>query len=214
MSPPKVISISGPDGAGKSTQAEKVLDALEDNGVDCEYRWFGAKHLFSLPLLVYARLMGLSEVEELDSGRRVGYHYFWRSQLVSTLYPILLLLDTCLYYFFRIYIPTAIHGKTIVCDRFVVDVIVRIMLSIGDEEFYRRTLGSLFLRLVPEDSLTVLLTTEPEILRERRDDVRADDTLDRMVEWYDTLAVARSIKTVDASEPPEEIHEEILALIE
>ena len=210
----RLVCIIGPDGAGKSTQAQKLLEALQRRNVDCEYRWFGAKHLVSLPLLAYARLVGLSEVERLDSGREIGYHYFWRSRVVSTLYPILLLLDTFITYVLRVHLPGFVFGRTIVCDRFVHDIVIRVMLSTGDERFHRSVVGGLFLRMVPKNTTVVLLTADTETLRSRRDDVREDETLARMVDLYDELAAVRNIRRIDASDSPERIHEEILRQIE
>lgn len=209
-----VICIIGPDGAGKSTQARKLIEVLQRRGIDCEYRWFGAHHLVSLPLLGYARLVGLSEVEQLESGRKIGYHYFWRSSVVSTLYPFLLLLDTFITYLFRIRLPHMVFGRTFVCDRFVHDIVVRVMLSTGDDEFHRSAVGRWFLQMVPERSTVFLLTADVETLRSRRDDVRQDETIERMVKLYDELATDLNIRRIDATDSPERIHEEILAQID
>ncbi|QIO24116.1 hypothetical protein [Haloarcula sp. JP-L23] len=210
MKKPPVISIIGPDGAGKSTQTRKLVDAFESNNIDCEYRWFGAKHLVSLPLLAYARIAGLSEVKQLESGRKIGYHYFWQSNVVSALYPVLLLVDTFLFYVFQIYIPTVVFGRTLVCDRFVYDIVVSVMLSIDDDEFYRTFIGDLFLRLIPDRACIILLTADAEYLRPRRDDVRSDDTLPQMVELYDELAEVNGIRKIDATKSKEQIHQEII----
>jgi len=214
MTDSNVISIIGPDGAGKSTQATELLSKLEKQDIDCEYRWFGAKHFFSLPLLVYARLLGLSEVEELESGRKIGYHYFWRSILLETLYPILLFIDTLFIYLVQIYIPTKLRGRTLVCDRFIHDILVRAMLSTDDDSLHQTYLGTAFLSLVPEQSVTVLLIADTEVFRSRRDDVREDKSLDRMISLYDIVAESTDVYRIDASKDPKEIHAEILELIE
>lgn len=208
-----VISIIGPDGAGKSTQAEKLVERLDQQDIDCEYRWFGAKHLLTLPLLLYARLVGLSEVEKLESGREIGYHYFWRSKLLSTLYPIFLFIDTLLIYFLQIYIPAVLFERTMVCDRFIHDIVVRAMLSIGNDSLYQTYLGAAFLSLVPDQSVIVLLDGDTETFRSRRDDVREDKTLGKMIDLYDELAESTDVHRIDASKSPEQIHAEICDLL-
>jgi len=119
-----------------------------------------------------------------------------------------------LIYFVQIYIPTTIFDRTLICDRFVHDIVVRAMLSIGSDDFHQTRLGTAFLSLVPEQSLTVLLTGDTETFRARRDDVREDKTLDRMIDLYDELAGSTEVHCIDASKSPEQIHSEVLELLD
>lgn len=214
MTQPRIVCIIGPDGAGKSTQARKLIDVLENRGVDCKYQWFGARHLLSLPLLAYARLVGLSEVKQLESSRQIGYHYFERSRFVSTLYPLLLLMDTFLMYITRILFPLIILNKSIVCDRYVHDILISLMISINDDTLYRSFVGRLFFRMVPDESLVVVLLADEETLRPRRDDVREDETLSRMIELYKKIATSQNLQILRADQPPERIHDELLRFID
>ena len=70
----------------KSTQVNLLINYLKKKGVNSEYRWLRFHHFLSLPLLALARLLGLSEVKVLNNGEKIGYHYFYKSNLISTLY--------------------------------------------------------------------------------------------------------------------------------
>lgn len=209
VSESRLICIVGPDGAGKSTQAEMLMEELAERGHDCEYRWLGFNHYFSLPLLAFARVIGLSEIETLDSGRKIGYHYFERSKIIMHLYPLLLLVDTLLAYLFKVALPRKLSGKTIICDRFIYDTIVNIMLSTDQPSFPSTFIGRLFSWLIPDDTEAYVLTADEETLRRRRDDVEADDSLQAKIQYYSIIADQMNLPVINATKSPESIHEEI-----
>lgn len=153
----RFICISGPDGTGKSTQVELLIDSLKEVGYHYEYRWLRFHHLLSLPLLAFARLIGLSEVKTLDSGEKIGYHYFYKSKIISFLYSILLLSDTAIYTTTKVYIPIYLFRKKIIYDRFIYDTLVDLMVSTGNYDIYKSNIGNLFLKLIPENTSAVML---------------------------------------------------------
>jgi len=205
----RLICIIGPDGVGKTTQVKMLIDRLRKEGINCEYKWLRFHHFFSLPLLGFARLMGLSEVKTLKSGGKIGYHYFYRSKAISSLYPIFLLIDTLIFITNKIYIPMKLFKKTIVCDRFVYDAIVDLMISTGNYEIYKSKIGKLFLSLIPQNSRIIMLIANEEILRKRREDVMHDTTLNLKIKLYKKLADEFDILTIDAGLSIEEIQKNI-----
>lgn len=206
----KLICIIGPDGVGKSTQVKMLIDRLRKEGIKCEYKWLRFHHFFSLPLLAIARLMGLSEVKTLESDGKIGYHYFERSKTISILYPIFLFIDTLVFNTIKIYIPIKLFKKTIVCDRFVYDTIVDLMVSTRNYEIYKSKIGELFLSLIPKDSKVIMLVTDEEILKKRREDVMHDNTLNLRIKLYKKLAGEFGIPMIDARLPMEEVRKSLM----
>lgn len=211
--PPRLICIIGPDGTGKTTQAKMLIDKLKKEGIDCEYKWFRFHHFFSLPLLALARLMGLSEVKTLKSGRKIGYHYFYESKVISSLYSMLLLLDTFIFALAKIYIPVKIFKKTIVCDRFVYDTLVDLMTSTGNYSIYNTTIGKLFVRLIPKESKIVMLIADEDVLRKRREDIMEDKALNLKIKLYKKLTQEFNIPMIDASLSVEEVQDNLMRVI-
>lgn len=208
-----LICIIGPDGTGKSTQAAHLLDTLRGQGIDCEYRWLRFNHLLSLPILIIARALGLSEVVTLSDGKKIGYHYYWKSKVISFIYPITMFLDTSLNYIVRVYLPIKLLKKTIVCDRFVYDTIVDIMISTGRSDPENWAFSNLFASIIPDSCMSILLTADAETLRERRNDVMQDKNLKDKIELYDKLGSKYGLVKVDSSLPIPKINKIIERVI-
>lgn len=205
--PGEIICIIGPDGTGKSTQARMLMDTLQSRGIECRYRWLRFHHFLSLPVLGLARLMGLSGTRVLDDGTRIGYHSFSRSRLVSALYPVLLFADTLGYYLAFVALPSRITGTTFVCDRFIHDTIIDLMISVGTDAFERLPMKKYFFGMIPGENLKVfLLNADDSVLIKRRNDIKHDAALSIRIKLYNEAAQICDIKRIDASLPIEEIH--------
>ena len=101
------------------------------------------------------------------------------------------------------------ESKTILADRYVYDTLVDIAISTRNPTIHQSAIGRLFLQLVPTQSTTVVLLTEPEILRERRADVEYDITLNSKVKQYRRLSSDLGLDVIDAAESPGAVQEQI-----
>lgn len=206
------ICIIGVDGTGKTTQAKLLLHKLNQGNYRAEYRWVRFHHLFSLPLLIIARFLKLSEVQKIDENNKIGYHYFERNKIISFLYPYFLYLDTIIDVFFKIYIPV-FSGKLLVCDRFIYDTLVDVMVSTKNYNFLNSKLCAMYVNLIPKNAIVLMLDTEESILRNRRVDVFSDKTLPLRIKLYKQVSERFSIPSIDASLNIDEIHEQTLVHI-
>lgn len=206
----ELIYICGPDGTGKSTQAELVIESFSKKGKIYEYRWLRFNHLFSLPLLAIARLRGLSEVQTLENGEKIGYHYFYKSKTISSIYPLLLFLDSLILSIAKLYIPRILFKKNIVCDRFIYDTLIDLIISTHKTNLHRSLIGKYFLKLVPKNTKIVMLLAEEEELKQRRADIMQDKTLEMRLDLYRNFAKKYNISVIDAGLPIDSVHKEVL----
>ncbi|ACJ17347.1 Hypothetical protein TON_1856 [Thermococcus onnurineus NA1] len=214
MDPPRLICIIGPDGTGKTTQAKMLIEKLREMGYEYEYRWMRFHHFISLPVLALARLMGLTEIQTLPDGRKIGYHHFYRSKLISTVYPITLYLDMLLAMIFKIYIPLKVQRKRLVCDRFIYDTLVDLTIDLDNIEFDNSKTAKKFLKLIPRDCLTILLIAPYEKIKERREDLKFDKYLRKRIETYMELKKRfPQLVTIDASSEVEKVHNQIVEIV-
>jgi len=209
----KLLYITGPDGAGKTTQAKLLLNRLKRKGINCEYRWLRRPYFFSFTVLYLARLFDLSKVKNLEGKKKIGYHYFYKYKPISLMYQVLLLIDSLISSLIMIFIPIKLCKKMIVCDRFIFDILVDLMISINNYSLYKTKIGELFLRLLPRNSKIVMLMADEIVLRNRKIDVMQDKTLSARIDLYNRMANEFSIPIIDASLSIKEIHACLLELI-
>lgn len=208
----RFIYITGCDGTGKTTQAELLLSYLEAMGRQPQHLWLRFPFFLTLPLLAYARWRGYSWYEETD-GVRHGYWDFRNSWLLRKLLPWLLLADASLAALVKVDLPL-MRGRTLVCERFVLDMLVDLAVAFNDPDFHLRMPGRLFLRLLPGRAMIIILDVDVETIRQRRADLRVDRRLSARLGAFRCLARDRSLPVLSSTIPAAELNRHIQAMIE
>ena len=206
----RFVYITGCDGTGKTTQARLMLDALQRAGLQPKHLWLRFPFFFSLPFLLYARFRGYSWYEE-SHGVRQGYWDFRRSWLLCNLFPWVLLLDATLAAIPRVYLPL-LWGKTIVCERFVLDMIVDLAIALDDPGFCRRRPATLFRALLPPGAGVTILDLDATTIRARRADLQVDNRLDARLETFRSLVESAGLRVVSSALAVEDVHQHILQM--
>jgi hypothetical protein len=206
----RFIYITGCDGTGKSTQAQLVLERLRGRGIDAEHLWLRFPFFLVAPLLLYARWRGYSWYEETE-GVRQGYWDFRGSWLLRTLFPWLLLIDATFAAARRVYLPL-LWGRTIVCERFVLDMVVDLAVACGGQDLHRQLPGRLYRRLLPKGAMVVVLDLDLDSLRGRRKDLALDRQLANRLSAFRRMSNDDSFKVLSAAVAPELLADQILLL--
>lgn len=206
------ICITGIDGVGKTTHVNLILEHLRNKGIKCEYKWLRFHHLISLPLLAFCRLAGYTRVSTLGGTQKCSYHEFYRSGLISFVYPWILLMDTVLFATVKVYIPM-LSGKTIVCDRFVYDTLIDVAVATRDHAIYDKAVGKLFLKLIPENARIIMLNLDKDIVLFRRKELEDDITFDERYELYRSFSEEFGIRVVDNGGAVEDVNKLIISYL-
>lgn len=209
---PRCIHLAGVDGSGKTTQGKALLDVLNAHGLEVQYVWLRFPRLFSIPFLVYARLRGYS-YREVTNGYEHGYWSFGKSWLMSIIFPWVLLLDTFLFALFKVYLPLWL-GRRILCDRFVIDTLVDLMVGLDKPHYDEQITGRLFLNLLPHGTRVVILDLETNIALQRSPELHGDRSHARRRQTYLDVAERQDFPIISTEMPVEKLTARLLDVIQ
>jgi hypothetical protein len=132
---------------------------------------------------------------------------------MSRVFPWALLLDTFIVGLLGIYLPL-LRGFTVVCDRFVGDILVDMMVGLKDLRIDQRTPGRLFLALLPRGTQMVVLELETDIARQRSPELKGDRSQPLRRAAYLELAARRGWPLVSSNAPLQVVTDRVIAVID
>jgi hypothetical protein len=204
---PRFIYITGCDGTGKTTQVRLLLEQLKLQGIIAKPVWLRFPFLVSLPLLAYARWRKLSWYEQSKVTRH-GYWNFRKSHLLRRLLPWTLLLDATISSLIKIYLPLW-RGETVVCERFVLDMLVDMSVAFDCPNMQRSLPGKLFLGLLPRGAKVVILELDPATIRKRREAMIYDQGLESRLKTFQSISKDLNLPVFSSRYPAHELNLQI-----
>lgn len=203
-----LICLTGIDGAGKSTLARGVSEALTERGHRATYTY--GRYL---PLLAYP-VMELGRRTLLSGGQDEGEyteHQAEKEELFagSTLrlgYEALVMLDYAPQLLWRVLVPLYRYDY-VVCDRYFYDTLLTDLCGdvVRAPEAAVSKYDRFYSRLVPDPDYEFYVEIEPEVSMERKDDVPAIEYLEERKAFYDRFAEAFDLTRLDGTDSPEEL---------
>ncbi len=179
---PKLILIVGVDGAGKTLYTNMLLNKLNERGFQARHVWSRYNNYLSKPLLALTHLTG-HNYRENHNNIEFGYHDFFRSQVISSLFAMCQTVDVNIATYFKIrrHVST---NKVLVCDRGPYDTLVDVMLDTGRSGLNDNWVR-FFLSGLPKDHLVFYLYRPLEEIYASRPELKYDRNLPRKNELYD-----------------------------
>jgi thymidylate kinase len=216
---PLLITVSGMDGAGKSTVVEAIARHLQRSGLPAEVAWarLGSEgellNRLALPVKRALRRQGTiadpvaaggPSVTRVQDAREAS----GRRRPLSWLWILLVAIVNA-----RSYRHSALArraGVNIVCDRWAIDAVVDLELRYGEHRAARAALR----RLPPRPDLTLLLSLDAATAAARKPGDQAERVLREMERLYAARAAEDAIAVVDATAPRDRVRERVLALVD
>jgi thymidylate kinase len=184
---PRLVAFFGPDGAGKSTQTELLVDYLRSNGFKVKKAWVRSTHTFAYLLWrVFYKLDLFYDRSGIPGGLHGGFalsylnedpygavspitmsppilkgkvsRFMWSLIEIVGIIPVVLL---------QVYVPLLL-GRVVVAERFMADSVASIAYFLDDESFAGTRRAWFLLRLVPKEAVFVFVDADFETILSRR----------------------------------------------
>jgi len=207
----KIYYLCGPDGSGKTSYIEEIERKLISQDLVTRHIWIRSPKIFSKPLMAYCRLVGLTKYKIID-GVKYGKHEFYRSKFVSYLFPILQLIDFKIKWLMEQ--KKIRKDEIILFDRFSLDTLVDLMVDTNRMDLHASRIGRAFIRLLPQNTFTMFMNVDEQIIRQRKKDTLYDEHLDVKIKAYKILATSLNLQLIDNNRPFDIVKDEILNKVE
>jgi dTMP kinase len=155
--------------------------------------------------MVFCRAIGMTEVHHFRDGSSSSEHHYYRNRVVAAVWPWIQFFDAVISVVFLVYIPM-MSGVVLVCDRFLHDLIIDLMVDTGSSTLHKRMVGKLILHLVPRQSLVFVLDVDESIILMRKNDIPSMDYLRKRRKLYRLLAAYLDLPLLDCSQPFDVVH--------
>jgi thymidylate kinase len=200
--PPMLMAVCGPDGCGKTTQVERVANALRsfEVGSVCSWVRIGDSPLlncFKAPFRRHVRA-------EVDVGK-VSEQGIFKNSIVRAIWPVVAVVD----YVIRQYVTICIcylRQRVVVADRYHVDALVDLAMRCGPDVLKKHWIVRA-MRLLPKAQPAFVLEVPDEILYRRRKEDHIEGISSRQSIYYREATKLMKAKTISGKEPIETISE-------
>lgn len=189
LMPFPVISIVGPDGAGKSTLVSSLDAYLKEMRRKPAVVYMGRGRNHILPFMGLARKYKSAEKKRDTSDMHNSSDSFKR-KIIYTLSSTLFVTDSLLRYWLIVF-PLRMRKRIVITDRYCTDIIL--MKNVHPR--WKKLLHSLF----PRPTISVLLYNTPEVLQQRRPEEPIQE-LQRQMEIFNQLRYDLRLETKNMEE--------------
>jgi hypothetical protein len=205
-----LVVISGIDGSGKSSVIAELEKALCDLGRPTRTAWLRYNHFLTRGVFAIAKLLGLYSYDTIEGRRVAAYHEFHRSRLVSLLFIVASFVDTLFASLVKVYVPVFVFRQTVICDRWIPDILVDMAIDTGKTELARDTIWLLFWKLVPKAARTFVIVRDTQDLLGCREENRLNRHFQTRLDMYEDLCRLGAGEAVDNSGPLDHAVRQIL----
>lgn len=210
---PRLISVVGIDGSGKTTLSKRLTERLTAAGADASYVWCRFESL------ALARALGWYHALFSRNGRGEGHPSHRRRKERLFQLPVLgglyesFVLSSYKRQVRRLVARPLAQGRVLVSDRYVFDTVVDLALDRGHDTAASLELIGELLAWAPRPDHVLYVACPPKVALARKDDVPDLDYVARRHVVYEELAQVLGWHRIDGTASPAEVARQALAAI-
>ena len=210
-----IVSFSGIDSAGKSTQVELLSQYCREKGISAKRIWSKARGTPGVIFLksIVRRDKGMDEAEKTEYRNSI----YADGKKAKILY-VLSLLDLCWYWgiYYRILGWTK---KILICDRYLWDTYIELKYDFENIEIDHSSLWSFVKFCTPKPKISFVFVVPPEVSaeRDRQKDADGIESVERKKQKIDTYldCIKKGCWTneMNGMKSVEALHNEVVEII-
>lgn len=165
----RLVHFFGPDGSGKSTQADLLIRYMEDRGIRVRRYWVRSPHTIAFILWKFFVRIGFYrtvwtpfnvgvKLPLVNKGRII--RLFWSNIEFLGVLPLIAKANLLMR-----------RGYKLVAERYVLDTVTTIAFFMDDISFLNSNVAKLLLRFVPKNSILIFIDADFHTIFERRKSV-------------------------------------------
>jgi len=211
----KLVTITGIDGAGKSTLAKAVTDELTEQGYSATYVYGRYLPRLAYPIMEFGRRTIFSETDiNADySTHQESKRQFFSGTVVKSLYEALIMMDYAPQLLYRL-TPRMLTSDFIICDRYFYDTLLTdfsgTVIETPEEAISRYKHYS---KLVPSPEYMFYLQIPVNVAYKRKDDTPSEDYLQERKAFYDSFAKRFNITELCGTDDVDRLVDQVLRAI-
>lgn len=162
----RLIHFFGPDGAGKTTQVNLLIDFLGKKGIPARKIWMRSPHTGAYILWKFFDKIGFYRImwNVFDIGIKIPA--VDRDPKLKTFWCVLEFFSVLPHILRANYLMS--RGYVLVAERYILDTIVTVAFFVNDINFLKTKLARILMRLIPKGTVLIFIDASFEAILKRR----------------------------------------------
>ncbi len=207
-----LVVLTGIDGSGKTTQAERLTNSLESDGIDVSYVWSRWKPLLLRPLIKSWKKETVMKSNKGFEHDRIKSRKqkLLRNPFIRWMWLVCFFIDYGLQIFVKIRLKM-IRGGLIISDRIFYDSVIDQSVNLGDNKGWLiNSLDSFWIKILfPAPDMVIFVDCPEDVAFARKDDAPNIEYLEERRKLYLELAGLYGWIIVNGTLPIDELAHQI-----